>query len=505
MFKKIILTFSVLSLNLPAWGQACFSGNAAARKAAFMQTCTGTPTDNNNKILASIFKSQNVAIQPRNATTCDNVWTRFTQGKQISILGSDITDLGFLNLFTETQYLIIDKNIVRDVSVVGCLTNLVELNLSRIPPIQDFSFLAGLTKLKSLSLIGMELTYLPSLPENIQRSIVSYELTGNKITNAGMYNYDKLEDINLSSNRLGYADFSYVPLLKQVNVSHNQLRNFPAISPSVETVDASSNLIYDMGQVSSFTGLKSINVRYNELASLGTIADLPNLKIIDFYMNKMCGFQSLERLFTRFTVLYTYEQPVKLGGMHITQQDPSMYMSSGSGQYYKLFLPNQEQTPVESPRLEITSRQRIESTAAVKQPTEFWGSLASVPVYFKIKATRPVSKILIKPDYPTIVGTEVFQSAEMFLGAESERTLKYTTNEIEVWMDVGFNKKVRLPVEVDASGKTLTFADDVSVLAPEILVQQPFTSRVMTFKNNSRSNTFVVDQFLIQPNLSGCY
>ena len=126
---------------------------------------------------------------------------------------------------------------------------------------------AGLNKLR-LGDIKIARNNLTEFEISDNRTLVSLDLSGNKIEKMSFRDADNVRSLNLSGNLLNYIDLTYCALLENLDLSDNRLESvaFPEFSP--EKIDLSGNKLTftSLPQPASFSGADYIYSPQSEIA-----------------------------------------------------------------------------------------------------------------------------------------------------------------------------------------------------------------------------------------------
>ena len=193
------------------------------------------------------------------------------QAQQVTDLGSDyyqrylwskkITDITGLQYFTKLQYLDLVLNDITDISPLEKLTELEVLNLASGKKITDFTPLASLKNLTSLSCTNTNISDLSPL-------------TGLK----------NLQWLYLEKNQISnISPLKDLPKLKSVDLSYNQIKDIPPLK--------------------DLPKLKSVDLSYNQIKDIPPLKDLPKLESVDLSYNQITDFSSINRNISNFLTL----------------------------------------------------------------------------------------------------------------------------------------------------------------------------------------------------------
>lgn len=164
----------------------------------------------------------------KSATMVDICYTSAVEGKRIA-------DVSPLSELTQLQKLLLKQNGIDDISSLGTLVNLTQLDVSGNREISDVSAIANMKKLKQL---------------------------------------------NISNNKI--QDISAV----------SELEN-------LEFIELSGNQIQDLPDLSKLTNVYSLDISHNELTDISALADLKNLRELNLGGNtEITDFKPLAKLFS---------------------------------------------------------------------------------------------------------------------------------------------------------------------------------------------------------------
>ena len=231
----------------------------------------------------------------------DQVFTNLTQLRTLSLsrnllsrLPSSMSDLAGLN------HLDVSINIIGVVSPrdIQGLNNLTFLNLSS----NDISRIDGATFNQTPSLLSLDLSknLLQSLDQNSFAALgqlTSLNLAENSLKdiNGLLTMQMRLENLNISANRLHWFDYAFVPnSLKVLDIHDNQIdsvENYYSLRDGfqLEFLDASRNRIRALGVLSLLPSLKTIILGNNKISDIGhnTFLNKDNLTFVDLSSNQL--------------------------------------------------------------------------------------------------------------------------------------------------------------------------------------------------------------------------
>ena len=173
-----------------------------------------------------------------------------------------------------TWLILLNKNI-EDIRALAGLTKLRGLSLA-YNRIEDISALSGLTELKYLS-----------LGHNVIRKVPA--LSG----------VTRLETLKLEHNAIAdISGLSVLTGLREVELQYNAIRKIPALSglTRLETLALHSNAIEDISGISGVTRQETLNLAYNNIADVSALGSLARLKTLALQDNMIVDISSLASL-----------------------------------------------------------------------------------------------------------------------------------------------------------------------------------------------------------------
>lgn len=159
---------------------------------------------------------------------------------------------------------------------------------------------------------NLGLDFVPELPK--QTNVLLFQ--NNNLTILPTWNdvrNGNLNQVNFQNNRIRSvpAKTFNLPHLVSVNLSQNKIRSFSfaAWSPSLQTLDLSSNDIRRLGDGQGFNGLYSLTVLrlgYNKLSAFGNAGTrgIYALKTLDLSWNRFTEFPALSKYLTGLQSIY---------------------------------------------------------------------------------------------------------------------------------------------------------------------------------------------------------
>jgi len=179
-------------------------------------------------------------------------------------LVSDVTPL--TNLFA-LSYLSVSNNLITDISPLSRLTNLTTLNLARNPITNFPVLLSGFPLLSNLDLTGDRLTSVFFLT-NLSR-LTGLTLDHNAIANAALLGQlGQLTSLSVSDNLLTNVDFlTNLAQLAFLDLSTNQIGDISSFGtlPLLQTVYLQQNILTNISALQKLSGSPSVSVQQNEL------------------------------------------------------------------------------------------------------------------------------------------------------------------------------------------------------------------------------------------------
>ncbi|MBR4472884.1 MAG: hypothetical protein IKS55_04525 [Oscillospiraceae bacterium] len=230
-----------------------------------------------------------------------------------------LTELSFLQDLPSLEFLVLDTcSALRDISGVGTLKNLKNLEILYCERVPDYSPIAGCTALEKIHVQGdrnpdalRDASFLADLPK--LRDIGLYS--------CNLVNMDFLEGIarNQDSIRLGFAgdirDYSGLAHIRHYEYLHVNPRNsnnplvdsrggdFSAVLPYIQDAQIDELMLYTCRGVDLSAlpdGIQNLSIRYGDLEDLGGLKpySLWRLELWDCqYLSSLNGMENIPTLF----------------------------------------------------------------------------------------------------------------------------------------------------------------------------------------------------------------
>ena len=179
--------------------------------------------------------------------------------------------------------------------------------LSKLPYLQELiiqdytfdsvSFLAGLSKLETLSLSGCrfpakELEIIAGLPALKQLTMNDCGLS----TISGLENAQGLVSLDMSENTIRNLEpLSALMNLQSINLTSNAVTNLSALSSlaNLETLDVSYNALSSLSPIATCRNLKNLLANNNTIVNLDALDNLPSLEKLDVHKNSLTDISVL--------------------------------------------------------------------------------------------------------------------------------------------------------------------------------------------------------------------
>ena len=233
-----------------------------------------------------------------------------------------ITFLLFRNL-THLKKLTVSRNLLSQLPTsIADLTNLVHLDASiNIVGVIGRKDIQGLKNLTFLNLSSNEISGIDTATFNETPSLHYLDLSKNRLQTLDQSSFAalgnlthldvaenqitdinglltmqmRLEYLNISSNKLAWFDYAFVPnSLRSLDIHDNQIdsvENYYSLKEGfqLEYLDASKNRIKSLGVLSLLPSLKTIIIHNNKISDIGhnTFLNKKNLSYVDLRSNQL--------------------------------------------------------------------------------------------------------------------------------------------------------------------------------------------------------------------------
>lgn len=207
----------------------------------------------------------------------------------------EVTSLKGLENAINLKRLVIRPQMIKDMSVIGGLTNLVELDLSG-NDLSSIDFLASLTGLESLALSGTRISDI-SVLENLKQ-LKTLELEDNNISDISpLVDLTSLESLDVSNNVIEtLPKFNKQMALKELNLSVNmELENISEVGElmTLETLLLNSTAITELDELSSLNNLKRLEFNRTFVNDLTPLKSLIGLEVVSGDETKVHDFRPI--------------------------------------------------------------------------------------------------------------------------------------------------------------------------------------------------------------------
>lgn len=189
--------------------------------------------------------------------------------------------VGIQNLSNLTVLVMRGESFLTDISPLGALTQLVELDLSWVGA-SDISVLAGLTNLQSLDLEGVWIRDLSPLAG--LANLTTLTLGSDDVTDLGPLSaLPSLKALSIDYTNL--ADLSPLSAIKSLAELSLQFDQVTDLSPlgqisGLEKVDLRGNFVSDISALGASSGLTDLNLAGNPLRDLSPLTGLTELRTL---------------------------------------------------------------------------------------------------------------------------------------------------------------------------------------------------------------------------------
>jgi internalin A len=219
--------------------------------------------------------------------------------------GNSISDLTPLAGLTSMKRLYLWNNNISNIAPLAGLTGLMNLDLNR-NDISDISALSGMTNLTALSLYQNNITNISALSSLAALAELHLD------DNAGITDYTPLAGLTglhtLSLSNNGISSISVLTSLtglKWINLAGNNISNISPLHSmtAMQRLALNNNQIQDISALSMMTQLWELILGTNQVQDISPLEDLTNLTWLDLFHNNisdispLAGLTNLERLY----------------------------------------------------------------------------------------------------------------------------------------------------------------------------------------------------------------
>ena len=241
-----------------------------------------------HKEVLAVMETQDVTdhVMEWNDDALEAKMREITGIKKKDIYLSDVWTLKRLNLYTSK-----DEPDIKNISALGELTNLEDLNISS-NEISDISVLASLRNLTSLDISNNNIMDVSPLTSPSLSGLTRLNISNNNISDVfALYSLTNLEYLRMGSNQI--TDIQPIGSLT-----------------NLKNLSMEKNPISDISALASLTNLTNIYAYDCSISDISSLRGLSNLEGLHLSRNQITDGQSLSGL-TRLTIL-------DLGGNQIT-------------------------------------------------------------------------------------------------------------------------------------------------------------------------------------------
>jgi len=270
-------------------------------------------------------------------------WKHASQAEGLSCSYRSIKSITGLEALTNLGWLGLTLNMITDISPLAALHDLIGLELgsnriTSVEPlmdlveleelslqfnnIEDLTPLSALTNLTDLNVWGNNIESLAPL-ENLTQLRFLYIGGSQRITDlTPLMNMTELVFLSASTSSISsLTPLSGLAKLTTLNVRSNQLINLDGVQNLLDL----DNLHFDRNQITDLTPLNGLNLRSiygndNQIGSLASLHDLPQLEVAYFHNNMISDISGLQK-FDSLVVLY-------LQGNRISDVSPILSLPS---------------------------------------------------------------------------------------------------------------------------------------------------------------------------------
>lgn len=231
----------------------------------------------------------------------------FTKLKKLVINESPLSSCVFLSAMPDLEVLDLSGCVItpEDMDLIGRLTNLTELNLSKcgltnvasLANLKDIEYLdLSFNSISDINALG-RLKYMKKL--NLQSNAVS---SLEALKNAG-----KLQELNISENDIpSLAPLTGCSELEKLIADDNDIADIGVVAkmPELATFCASRNMIFDASAVASCPALTHLELADNEISNIDMIASMPQLTYLDVSHNLIAAIPELNTEESKLSQFY---------------------------------------------------------------------------------------------------------------------------------------------------------------------------------------------------------
>lgn len=219
-------------------------------------------------------------------------------------VGLEDEDIEFLADFVHLVTLYLDDNPLGSVEFAAGLTEMQYLSLKNTG-ISSLAPLAGMTRLEELDASGNEIEDIGALAGAAR--LITLNVSDNFIEDLSpLAGLRHLATVNASRNYIHTIDFDGQPLLTELNLSYNEIADLSSLAnvPNLEKLEARNNAIVDVQPLSGLQWLQTLNLRNNAIEEIEGLRNLTELYELNLMSNRIADLGPIEDLDLGYLYLY---------------------------------------------------------------------------------------------------------------------------------------------------------------------------------------------------------
>ena len=201
--------------------------------------------------------------------------------------------------------------------------------------VSDFSVLAKLSKLRSLSVSRLsDVSALPRLPNLRELNITNSSVSAAAIATQYTSRFPNLKFLSLSGNNISdVSALSGLPQLNSLSLNDNNISDISTLSELTElnTLNLINNNISDVSALSGLTKLEWLRLRGNNISDISTLSELPQLAELDVRGSPLS-----------YASIHTHIPAMQARGVNVKfnkRTHPALLKVSGDGQVAEVGTP----------------------------------------------------------------------------------------------------------------------------------------------------------------------
>lgn len=234
-------------------------------------------------------------VLPDDVTEYDDL-IYFTKLKKLVIKDSPINTCIFLSRMPDMKVLDLSGCMIslEDMELIGGLTNLTDLNLSKCGLVN----IASLANLKDIEYLDLSFNSISDINAlSSLKYVKKLNLQSNAVSSLeALKNAGKLQELNISENDIpSLAPLADCSQLEKLVADDNDISDIGVVAkmPELATFCASRNKIFDASAVASCAALTHLELADNELSNIDMMASMPQLTYLDVSHNLITAIPEL--------------------------------------------------------------------------------------------------------------------------------------------------------------------------------------------------------------------